>query len=225
MRVLFDRSAFHGERFEVLRASPLLKLVGARRVTVIHTPIFLEETVASFGRTGADGNWWRHLEYALDICNGGYFNEKTDIWRDELLADQGPHARYLLRERDHPAGSQTQLVRVLREAVATGDISDVWAATQADRDESFRKRQNQRATARAIRLDIAQAVREGRVLGSSKDVSFDMSRKSEFILVGRHLMRLVDQQDHVILADRWEREPTRWAWVSPRLPLSLYGSG
>ena len=61
MRVIFDRSAFHGERFESLRTSPLHKLVAAGAVTVIHTPIFLEETVATFGKTGAQGEWRQHL--------------------------------------------------------------------------------------------------------------------------------------------------------------------
>jgi hypothetical protein len=50
MRVIFDRSAFHGERFVVLRDSPLQGLVNAKRVTVIHTPIFLEETITTLER-------------------------------------------------------------------------------------------------------------------------------------------------------------------------------
>jgi hypothetical protein len=161
------------------------------------------------------------LRFALDICNGGIFNEKMDIWRDELLADRGPHPRYLLRERDHPAGSLEQLVRVLREAVATGNIRDIWVGSQADRDESYRKRDNQRAMYRAIRSDITQAVKEKRVVGS-RDVSFESSRASEFTLVGRHLMRLVDEQDHAMLATRWERDPRRYPFYSAFVDGQVY---
>ncbi len=214
MRVIFDRSAFHGERFEALRASPLRRLVDANRIIVMHTPIFLEETVATFGKTGVQGEWRQHLEFALDICNGGIFQEKVDIWHDELVSGRGPHARYLLRERKDRHGSRPQLVKRLREAASSGDLREEWADTQADRDESYRKSQNQRATARNIRADISQAIRNAAPSGSLSDVSFATSRKSEFIPVGRHLMKLVDLKSQSSLGDQWEENPARYPFYS-----------
>jgi hypothetical protein len=53
MRVIFDRSAFHGDNFTALADSPLRKLVAGKQVSVFHTPVFLDETIASFGSSGA----------------------------------------------------------------------------------------------------------------------------------------------------------------------------
>jgi hypothetical protein len=74
MRVIFDRSAFHGERFAALAESPLRALIARGRMMVIHTPLFLDETLSAYGSTrdGADA-WRTHLTFALDICNGGIF--------------------------------------------------------------------------------------------------------------------------------------------------------
>ena len=48
LRVIFDRSAFHGSRFDVLAKSPLLALSKQRRISVYHTPILLEETIRMY---------------------------------------------------------------------------------------------------------------------------------------------------------------------------------
>jgi hypothetical protein len=215
MRVIFDRSAFHGERFGVLRDSPLQRLVNAKRVTVIHTPIFLEETITTFGKEGANGEWPEHLAFALDICNGGFFEEAVDIWHAELVCGRGRQARFLLRERRNRHGSREELVARLRRAVADGDLRREWIETQPARDESYRKKQNQRQSANAIRAKVSQALKSWPPPDHRlTEVNFEVSKRSEFISVGRHLMRLVDPARQPVLGDQWERNPTQYPFYS-----------
>jgi hypothetical protein len=45
MKIIFDRSAFHRERFDLLKASHLSELVQERKILVYHTSEFLDETL------------------------------------------------------------------------------------------------------------------------------------------------------------------------------------
>jgi hypothetical protein len=45
MRILFDRSAFHKERFDLLQQSRLLQLTQDGKVLVFYTTVLIEETV------------------------------------------------------------------------------------------------------------------------------------------------------------------------------------
>ncbi len=98
MRVLFDRSAFHGKRFAALSDSSLRQLVPSNRVVIIHTPVFLDETLSSFGSARAGDEWRTHMAFALDVCNGGIFLDKEQIWHNELVSGRGPFAGRLLMD-------------------------------------------------------------------------------------------------------------------------------
>lgn len=222
MRVIFDRSAFHGERFETLARSPLQQLARTNRIQVFHTPIFIEETIATFGSAGPSGDWRRHLAFALQICNGGIFDEKTDIWHREIVEGRGQKARYLMTERLRKHGSKTHLVQRLSEAVRTGDLRKEWSDTQSMRDESHQKKKNQKALARDIRAEISNAIREGRIAAPISAASFKHFRDSELIRTGRHLMRLVDVRREAQLADQWERCPDRYPFYSAFVEGILY---
>jgi hypothetical protein len=45
MKIIFDRSAFHRERFDLLKASHLSELVQVRKILIYHTAEFLDETL------------------------------------------------------------------------------------------------------------------------------------------------------------------------------------
>jgi hypothetical protein len=61
VRVIFDRSAFHGENFKVIAESPLRELVARGHLSVFHTPIFLDEIIQSYGSKRAAEDWKAHL--------------------------------------------------------------------------------------------------------------------------------------------------------------------
>ena len=86
MKVLFDRSAFHGNSFDLLANSPLPQLVQAREVLVFHTSVFLDETLrmAQSRKPVVRAELVRQGEFLLSICNGGWFRPLFDVCRDEL---------------------------------------------------------------------------------------------------------------------------------------------
>jgi hypothetical protein len=45
MKIIFDRSAFHRKRFDLLKGSRLLELVSRGKILVYHTAVFLDETI------------------------------------------------------------------------------------------------------------------------------------------------------------------------------------
>ena len=128
LRVIFDRSAFHGARYRRLQDSRLRDLCRRGRIKVFHTPVFLTETLATYG-AGENATAWRdHLQFALDVCNGGIFRGTVDIWREELVAGRGTFAGHLLPERPNKKYiSRSQLVGLLREVANTGDFAQEWS--------------------------------------------------------------------------------------------------
>jgi len=164
MRVIFDRSAFHGERFDALRASPLQVLVERKRLVVTHTPIFLDETISTFGSVRATDDWRKHLAFAVEICNGGIFLDKEEIWHNELVAGNGPFARHSMPERpSRRYDSRGRFLETLRTKAESGDLSKEWADSQAEREDTQTKRDNQRSISREVREEVAAAIRERRL--------------------------------------------------------------
>src|SRR5579862_6730198 len=123
MRVIFDRSSFHGERFELLRASPIGECQRRGLLTVYHTEIFFNETLEAGISQGAKGDWREHLGFALDICDGGLFLTKEPIWRAELIQGRGTFARHLYPARESRQYQSESFCREkLREAARSGDV-------------------------------------------------------------------------------------------------------
>jgi len=223
MRVIFDRSAFHGERFQVLADSPLRSLVARKRIVVIHTPIFLDETLSSFGSTRTGDEWRTHLAFALDICNGGIFLEREEIWHNEVVCGRGPLARHLLPEKPcRNYDSRPRLMDKLRQRIATGDLSKEWAQSTTERNDAHQKKNTQKKISRDIRGEVADGIRKR---GNSANLStypFSQFRRSEFARTGRILMDLVDPRRAGALADQWAQRPTRFPFYSAFVEGLLY---
>jgi hypothetical protein len=71
MKIIFDRSAFHGSSFDLLQRSRLLQLTKERKVFVFHTSVFLDETLRMC--QGRKEELARQGPFLLSICNGGWF--------------------------------------------------------------------------------------------------------------------------------------------------------
>ena len=128
-RVIFDRSAFHEDRFDSIQSSALLDLYRKGRIAVFHTPVFLNETLSAYGAGDRAKQWQQHLSFCLDVCSG-LFLDRDEIWHNELVAGRGPHARYLYPERPNKRyQSRSQLIEMLREKAETGDVSRLRAQT------------------------------------------------------------------------------------------------
>ncbi len=90
--IIFDRSAFHGERFELLRDSRLLSLVKAGNLLIHHSPAFLEETISLYKKERNREKLRAQLPFILDICNGGWFLQWEQLWQAEVVQNAGPEA-------------------------------------------------------------------------------------------------------------------------------------
>jgi hypothetical protein len=65
-----------------------------------------------------------------------------------------------------------------------------------------------------IRTMISQALRSWPPTGDLSDVNFEVSKRSEFASVGRHLMKLVDPTRQASLGDQWEQNPPQYPFYS-----------
>ena len=215
MRVIFDRSSFHGERFALLYSSNLRRLTAQRRVHVFHTPAFLDELIQSYGSRKAAASWREHLKYAVRICNAGMFLPKDAIWHSELVEARGAAAPHLLPpEETHEYSSFVGFQGALLRTAETGDLSREWAETEPEREETRRKKTKQHALFRGAREAVALALRNRRPRGSLRHYPFSEYRGSEFIRNGRSLMSLVDKRRAKELADRWEANPDEYPYYT-----------
>lgn len=222
LRVIFDRSAFHADRFERIKNSSLRVLQRQGRIEVFHTPIFLEETLLAYGAGKKAEQWRRHLLFSLDICNG-IFLDREEVWHNELIAGRGPFARYLLPGRPNKRyETRPRLIETLREKAASGDVSKEWAESAVMRADTQVKKSNQRAMSKELRQTVAAALKERRVVGSAKDFPFSKFKNGEFLRTGRQLMDLVDKRRAAALADQWTKNPGRYPFYSAFVEGFLY---
>ena len=217
MRVIFDRSSFHGGRFKTLVDSPLRSLVKSGQLKVFLTPVFIEETLNQYGSARAGDDWREHLKFAVETCNGGVLLDKTEIWRNELVSGEGAAARYLRPERStrRYGKSRAEVLARLLEIADTADMDEAWQASANEREEVQQKKNNQRELYVKIRGMVSEAMRHNSYARSSwKDYT-----GADFLKVGRYLMKLVDKRRQIELGDVWERDP----WHYPHYSAFIQG--
>ena len=222
MRVIFDRSAFHGDNFGALQASPLLTLTRRGTVKVFLTPVFLNETLTAYG-SKRPVQWQQHLSYALDACNGGIFLDKMDIWHEELVMGRGRLARHLMPEkpkRDYD--SRPRFVAKLREVAATGDLNREWVDSQAERDEAYQKSVKQKAISAEVRQEAVDRLGGTPTPEDLAKYPFSAFRATELIRSGAHLMSLVDARRTSALMDQWARAPDDFPFFTAFVEGLLY---
>ena len=88
MKIIFDRSAFHGEDFDLLKSSRLSELVREREVLVFHTMVLLEETLRMI--EAHEDELKRQWPFLRSICNAGWFKP--------LLLAQPPELKSVCEE-------------------------------------------------------------------------------------------------------------------------------
>ena len=223
LRVIFDRSAFHGARYRRLQDSRLKDLCRQGRIKVFHTPVFLTETLATYGAGENAATWRDHLQFALDVCNGGIFRPTLDIWHEELVAGRGTFVRHLLPERPNKKyKSRPQLVGQLREIASTGDFAQEWSDTEADRIRDSQRLLNQRRVLVDARRRAEEIRRELAIVEPMTNYSFQKFRDSVFIRTGKDLMDRVGARRPAPLADQWARRPQRFPFYSAFVEGMVY---
>ena len=224
LRVIFDRSAFHGARFRQLRDSRLQDLCRSGRMKVYHTPVFLNETISTYRLGDQDADWQTHLQFALDTCNGGIFLNKEALWYQELVVGRGPRSRYLLPERRNKnyKWSRPKLMEILRNVARTGDLAEEWLASEPVRNETRRRRGNQRQIFSRMRREVARNIREHRPADQLSEYAFSEFHRTVYTETGQELMNLVHTRRTKALAEQWARCPERFPYYSAFVEGLLY---
>ena len=226
LRVIFDRSAFHGPRYRRLRDSRLRDLCRLGRIVVYHTPVFLNETISTYRPGEQDADWQTHLQFALDTCNGGIFLNKEAIWYQELVVGRGPRSRCLLPERRNKnfRWSRPELMAILRNVARTGDLAEEWLASEPVRNETRRRMANQRQIFSRMRQEVARNIRENRPTDRLSEYPFRKFLRTVYSETGQELMNLVHPRRTKSLAEQWARCPERFPYYSAFIEGLLYSA-
>ena len=215
MRVLFDLSALHGNRLELLRSAPTKEARRKRRIVFLHTPIFLNEILQGYGSSRAGNRWRENLSFACDLEPAGYFLDKEQIWRDELVCGRGRLARHFMPERKTRRWNGAANLRAeINRAIESGDLSQVWKAAETEIDEGHNKKRAQRKIAVAVREEIAEKMRDGSIRGRLKDASLAEILRRDTLFWGNALMDLVDTRHANSLRDQWAQNPARYPFYT-----------
>lgn len=84
IKIAFDRSAFHGERYEKIINSKFTKFVENHILLVYHTPIFLEETLSLFQKEKNRSILRDQLPFIIHL-KSKWFKRREELILDELL--------------------------------------------------------------------------------------------------------------------------------------------
>lgn len=212
MKIIFDRSAFRGSRFDLLQRSRLLQLTKERKVLVFHTSVFIEETVRM--RQSRNDELKRQVPFLLAICNGGWLGPllfsslvaPKSVCREELDGiTNGPLIHYFLRRQ-----IESHLRKLIEGPGALPELDQAAAVWQ----ENEQKKKMQRALLKDVR----------RAGGRIKGESFSEYYQS---VVDGYPQRLiqevisVDQPEAKALA--WSLDPAKFPHFTAFAELFAYG--
>src|SRR5262249_38581303 len=144
----FDRSAFHQrERFNLLSTSQLQTCCRNRKLSVVHTPIFIEETVRMYGNQQSREHLRHQLPFIFYICNGRVYYDTETIWKCELVLNYRRSTDiFFPRSRWKP----------IEQSIRTGILTDDWSEWQYSLwDEMNAKKQVQHDTFKEIRQSVS----------------------------------------------------------------------
>jgi len=134
LRVIFDRSAFHGERFSLLSTSQLQTCCRKRKLSVAHTPIFLEETLRMYGKKREQLR--QQMPFILDICNGGIYHHTETIWERELVFNHGPSTNIFRFKREQETLEQNIQKGILKENWSDWKFS-LWNDMETNKEAQY----------------------------------------------------------------------------------------
>jgi hypothetical protein len=141
-RVILDRSALHGDKFDALVDSPLLSLVRSNVVQVFLTGIFLEETLRllAYDSNRFDKQW----QFLTAVSGKRWFRLGTEVIHEEFKPDRG--GAYYFH-------SPEEIERIVANARSVADDSD--RAKIIDEALAIRKAQQERDQGfRATRIEL-----------------------------------------------------------------------
>jgi hypothetical protein len=217
LTVIFDRSAFHGGRFDLLRGSALSELVKRNVILVHHSTTFLEETISMYERESNHAELRRQLPFILDICNGRWFAARSEIWQRELVQNRGALANVFLKERERKVMQTNMRQGVFQPG--RWDILDAIPHKDIEREKSRRLR----SIHVQARHDIAQQRRSLPHLKNQRPPDPVAFIRQEIDEWGRQtITRYVGRTDKSHLVDRWRGNKEWYPYLTTSLQGQIY---
>lgn len=183
LRITFDRSAFHGERFAQLRESGIIQLVSQGKLEVVHTGVLLTETLELYKRHDRRDELREQIDFLHEVCNGGIFRDSVDIWTDELIHDFALGTPCLTTNEE-----ETRIWQRAMKGIRQASWSH-WQATRPMRDQEFVKKAKQRAIYAEIRKGVAEKSKGQRLGMALSSYTFEEHRRLTFDLLGRDVIQ------------------------------------
>lgn len=228
MKVIFDRSTFHRERFDLLKGSRLLPLVQERKIVVFHTSTFLDETLRTAASTklGAKDEFRRLWPFLTAICNGGWFKP--------LLLGQPPALKSVCDEelsasnRDKisplvPTNHRNSVERKVTQLIESSAPIPELEAARPVYERNYAVKEENKKFREGLRKDPSEP----------KNDTFPEYYRSCIVEAGRRFIYLGAQLDQldIILApldqpevkfEAWKRDPTKFPHFTAFLSFFLF---
>lgn len=220
LTVVFDRSAFHGARFDLLQRSPLLTLAKQNAITVHHSQAFLEETISMYEKQHNHDELRKQLPFILEVCNGRWFSSVGDIWERELRLNQGPAADVFV---DEVLRKQTES-DMLQAVARSGDWPEFKAALP-EKDVEREKQAGFHRALKKLRTKIEAKRRTDRSLKHQKPPTPRQFIDTEIEQFGAAVIPQYVATDYpTLLVSRWSKNKDHYPFFTTSLEGRVYSA-
>ncbi|WNC88724.1 hypothetical protein RI103_13530 [Paraburkholderia sp. FT54] len=219
LRITFDRSALHRERFAQVRESGIVQLVSEGKLAVVHSGIFLTETLELYNRKDRREELREQIDFLHEICNGGIFRDSVDIWTDELIRDFALGTPCLTTKEEESRVWQ-RAMKGIRQA-----SWNHWHATRPMRDQEFVKKAKQRSLYAEIRKVAAEEAKRQHLGRALSSYPFEEHRRQAFDFLGRDVIQgqFVSRRIEEV-QDRWCANKALYPYFTSFVEGLLYAS-
>jgi hypothetical protein len=219
VKIIFDRSAFHRDRFDLIKGSRLSQLTEEGKILVFHITVFLEETLhmTRSGKQNAKAELKRQWPFLRSICNGGWFYPLVFGEPPKLKSICDAELSRSYRESSWPivpslvrSKSEAQLSELVEESVQPAGLKSaipIW-------DENEQKKK----TVKGLLVDL----RNRRLM--QKNETFDQYYQSQADEAASFLIHrtLALSEPQVKLA-AWRHDPQSFPHFTAYLESSIFG--
>lgn len=225
LKVIFDRSAFHGARFDLLAGSRLLRLVQAGKIVVFHTSVFLEETLrmAASKNDDAHAELRRQWPFLRSICNGGLFKPllfgDPPKWRsvcDEELGGGDKEINWPLAPSLSRNAIEAKVTAFLEGSGPLPELAE--ARPKYDQIEQVKK-QN-KATRFSLRGE--RTLRKGETFREYHQSVFEYAASLLILRPPELPMQLAALDQPQAKFDAWKRDPTKFPHFTAFVGFLIY---
>lgn len=220
LTIIFDRSAFHGSRFDLLAASPLLGLARQNRIVVHHPAPLLEETISMFEKQENHAELRKQLPFILEICNGRWFRGRGEIWELELTRNLGPNADVF-----EPDSTRRIAEQNIRDGVFGTEAWNDFKQAIPDKDLERQKQARLHKIQSGMRREIAAKRKADNRLKRQKPPSAAPFIENELDDWGEQIIsRYVGTSYRALLVRRWITDKQRFPFLTSSLEGQIFAN-